>query len=171
MTKVILIEPNKAPTLFDYNDETHKKIFGTAVTDGIALRAPECKDMLLAMIGYDISKDMEYNSLATIFASYLRRYFRYQENKIYGPVIIIDDNGSIDEAKYKILKDMTNEKKKANYKGCNNHLYPKISYETVDYMIEVPDGCDIDFPLPPGTKVGKLEHPLLLGTTKMEFRV
>ena len=35
-------------------------------------------------------------------------------------------------------------------------------------MIEVPDGCDIDFPLPPGTKVGKLEHPLLPGTTKTD---
>ena len=44
-------------------------------------------------------------------------------------MIIIDDNDSIDEAKYKILKDMTNEKKKANYKGCNNYLYSKIPYD------------------------------------------
>lgn len=160
MTKVILMEPNKNPTLIEYNDVTKLKIFGNADTDGIALRAPECKNMLLAMIGYDISAGMEYNKLATLFASYLRRYHRYQENIIYGPVIIIDDNGDLDENDYKILKEMVNDKRKANYQGRNNHLFPKVPGETVDHIIlPIPDGSNME------SEIKKLKHPLLPGAT------
>jgi len=167
MTKVILIEPNKPPRLFEYNEKTKKEIFGNSDTDGFALRAPESENMLLAMIGHNISDNMEPNHLATTFASYLRRYYRYQENIVKGNIIIIDDNGDMDINKYKILKEMTENKKRDNHKGCNNHLYPKVPNETVDYMIDIPDEYKNIIKLPPGLKIKKFKPPILPGATAL----
>lgn len=43
MTKVILIEPYQEPKIIDYNDSVKYKLFGNAVIDFIALRAPKMK--------------------------------------------------------------------------------------------------------------------------------
>lgn len=134
--------------------------------------------MILSMSGFDTTTGMKYNRVASEYASYLRRYFRYQENKIYGPVIIIGDNEDMNEEKHEILKRMIELKKQNNRKGCNNKSYLKFANETADGVMErfvgtstVP--CNIktgNFSLPSNIKIGNFaQGGLFPGATKIMF--
>lgn len=120
MVSAILFEPEKNPTLFEYNQETYKTIFGDEqtgkVTDGMTLNCLIDQGFMLQTLTLK-DATLPYNKWTSVFASCLKNQDGIVDIVVYGPMIIIDD-GDLDKDKYDIIKQVVKDKR--NSKNCVN---------------------------------------------------
>lgn len=109
-TKALLMLPGIPPHYFDYNDETKEKIFGDKEysTFPLFLRNSNLELELTCLDSFDQTM---LNKLGSTYVNHLFQKKGITNTKIYGPVVITNKNGNMDDAVKQVMDDTVTHKK------------------------------------------------------------